>query len=121
MRLDRQYQFSGEAGRHRNKDFQVCAGRMFQPRIVGRGGCYFNEVECTLCHQRLEAWEHGLIHSDKVRVIYSTSARNENGEPGEQTEEMFASVEHAKSFPLPNGYTFAYSRWKTATTFIQRH
>lgn len=44
-----------------------------------------------------------------VKVIYSTEAfldKNE-GQPGKQFELSFASLEEAKSAPLPAGYVFA--------------
>ena len=46
----------------------------------------------------------------RIRVIYSTETfliKNE-GQPGKQYVLSFASLEEAKTTPLPEGYVFAY-------------
>jgi hypothetical protein len=47
-----------------------------------------------------------------IRVIYGTAGflHQNGGQPGKQCEQFFASLEMAKSKPLPVGCTFAFIR-----------
>jgi hypothetical protein len=47
-----------------------------------------------------------------IRVMYGTSGflHQNDGQPGKQCEQSFASLDVAKSKPLPAGCTFAFIR-----------
>jgi hypothetical protein len=60
MRLDRNVHFDGDKGKHLDNSGQPCAGRDFEPTVVGVGGVYANEVRCLRCHRELAAYEDAL-------------------------------------------------------------
>jgi hypothetical protein len=60
MRLDRNVRFDGDLGKHNDSSGQLCAGRDFQPTVVGVGGVYTNEVRCLKCSRELAAYEGRL-------------------------------------------------------------
>jgi hypothetical protein len=60
MRLDRNVHFDGDSGKHNDSSGQPCAGRDFQPTMVGVGGVYTNEVRCLMCGKELRAYEDRL-------------------------------------------------------------
>ena len=60
MKLDRNYHFDGDLGKHKDNHGQPCNGRDFEPMVVGVGGVYTNEVRCLKCGRELAASEDRL-------------------------------------------------------------
>jgi hypothetical protein len=60
MRLDNHVRFPGDLGKHNDPNGQPCAGRDFEPTVVGVGGVYTNEVRCLRCGRELVAYEDRL-------------------------------------------------------------
>ena len=60
MRLDRNVHFDGDLGKHDDSSGKPCAGRDFQPTMVGVGGAYTNQVCCLRCRREIAAYEDRL-------------------------------------------------------------
>lgn len=67
MEVGATYIFQKDAGKHFSAEGTDCPGRAFLAKEVGVGAVYTNLVECTLCSQRIRAWEQGLLSASQLR------------------------------------------------------
>jgi hypothetical protein len=58
--------FSGDSGKHTDKNGEDCGGRDFRVTAAGSGAAHTGYVQCTLCLKELAAWENGLLKAQSA-------------------------------------------------------